>query len=163
MRAKRGRPRSIPDSSIERIIELRQEGKTYRAIADQLNVEGVPTGSDGRWHGPTVYRALKTRGYLGACERSDEDRLAARLRRYSLTPVEFDRMMTAQGHACAICHVPFVGPVFSIDHDHECCQVGSCGRCVRGILCTACNTAIGKLGDDPDRLRSAAEYLEAAA
>jgi DNA invertase Pin-like site-specific DNA recombinase len=60
-----GRPRSIPDRSITRILELRVEGLTYRAVADRLNLEGVTTGHGGRWHGPTVYRALKSRGLLG--------------------------------------------------------------------------------------------------
>jgi DNA invertase Pin-like site-specific DNA recombinase len=59
-----GRPRSIPDEAIARIIELRREGLTYRSIAEQLNGEGVPTGRVGEWHGPTVYRALKSRDLL---------------------------------------------------------------------------------------------------
>ena len=29
----------------------------------------------------------------------------------------------------------------------------------RGVLCPACNTGIGLLGDDPERLESAADYL----
>jgi hypothetical protein len=29
------------------------------------------------------------------------------------------------------------------------------------LLCANCNTAIGLLGDDPDRVRAAAQYLEA--
>nr|WP_301549620.1 endonuclease domain-containing protein [Streptomyces sp. MNP-20] len=31
---------------------------------------------------------------------------------------------------------------------------------VRGVLCFNCNSAIGKLGDDPDALRRAISYLE---
>jgi DNA invertase Pin-like site-specific DNA recombinase len=59
-----GRPRTIPQASIDRILELRDEALTYRAIAEKLNAENVPTGRDGEWHGPTVYRALKSRGLL---------------------------------------------------------------------------------------------------
>jgi len=40
-----------------------------------------------------------------------------------------------------------------VDHCHE------TGR-VRGVLCFNCNSAIGKLGDDPDAVRRAAAYLE---
>lgn len=32
-----------------------------------------------------------------------------------------------------------------VDHDHLCCPGPmSCGKCVRGIVCNACNTAIGR-------------------
>ncbi|WP_373316952.1 endonuclease domain-containing protein [Streptomyces sulfonofaciens] len=40
-----------------------------------------------------------------------------------------------------------------MDHRHN------TGR-VRGVLCFNCNSAIGKLGDDPDTVRRAAVYSE---
>lgn len=36
---------------------------------------------------------------------------------------------------------------FNIDHDHSCCGRGrpSCGKCIRGMLCTTCNTGLGQV------------------
>lgn len=47
-----------------------------------------------------------------------------------------------------------------IDHDHKCCSGEySCGKCVRGILCSRCNMAIGSFQDRVDLLNEAALYL----
>ena len=57
---------------------------------------------------------------------------------------------------CDICGGTRPGGRFNnwhIDHDHV---TGA----VRGVLCAACNTAIGLLGDDPARIRMAAAYVE---
>lgn len=59
-------------------------------------------------------------------------------------------MLQKQGHACAMCHEPFEGGqrIFA-DHDHNCCEkqykatAKTCGKCVRGLLCFRCNTALG--------------------
>lgn len=69
-----------------------------------------------------------------------------RLSRYGLTPPDFDRLLVAQSYACAMCERPFEdGDAVCIDHDHECCpdEKSSCGKCIRGLLCISCNTAIG--------------------
>lgn len=51
-----------------------------------------------------------------------------------------------------------------IDHDHVCCPEPSrsCGKCVRGLVCSGCNWALGQAGDSPERLRAMADYIEAA-
>lgn len=56
----------------------------------------------------------------------------------------------------------------SIDHDHSCCPSSfetrgrkvSCGGCVRGLLCSTCNTALGLLQESPERIRGLLSYLE---
>lgn len=86
------------------------------------------------------------------------------LRRYNLTPVDYDKLLAAQGGVCGICGAePVGGGCLQVDHDHACCPAQrSCGRCVRGLLCAHCNAALGMMCDDPDRLRAAAEYVENA-
>lgn len=90
--------------------------------------------------------------------------LRQRLRGYGLTVEQYDALVVAQGGVCAICRQPDrLGRRLAVDHDHTCCprQQGSCGECVRGLLCFDCNTVLGKVRDDPARLRAAADYLVA--
>ena len=55
-------------------------------------------------------------------------------------------MVLVQRGLCAICGRP--GQRLQVDHDHRHCpgRMG-CRRCVRGLLCGRCNTALGQLGD----------------
>jgi hypothetical protein len=86
--------------------------------------------------------------------------------RYSLTLSQYRAMWTAQGGACKLCRRPASGrsEVLAVDHDHSCCpDQRSCGACVRGLLCDRCNNGLGCFGDNPELLRAAAAYLDAAA
>jgi DNA invertase Pin-like site-specific DNA recombinase len=50
-----GRPPNLPVNLIERIVELRKSGETFRRISDLLNKEGVPTSQGGKcWYPGTV-------------------------------------------------------------------------------------------------------------
>lgn len=47
-----------------------------------------------------------------------------------------------------------------VDHDHDCCPgPKSCGKCVRGILCNGCNSALGYLKDDVSRVKMLCDYI----
>ncbi len=70
-------------------------------------------------------------------------------RQYGITEAERDEMIASQRGLCVIC---LKAPAVQVDHCHE------TGK-VRGVLCFNCNSAIGKLGDDPDALRRAIAYL----
>jgi Autographiviridae endonuclease VII len=91
--------------------------------------------------------------------RRPENRLDRRRRLlapYGLTPAQFAALLERQHGGCALCGQLIgdgTGRSLHVDHDHE------TGR-IRGLLCAGCNTALGKFGDDPRRLRAAAEYLE---
>lgn len=84
---------------------------------------------------------------------------------YRITPEQYDELLEKQGGRCAI---PACGAIepggmghWHVDHDHSCCpDKKSCGRCVRGLLCSRCNPMLGMARDDKEILRSAVDYLE---
>lgn len=85
------------------------------------------------------------------------------IRRYNITFEDFQKLLKSQGFACAVCGSLDSGTrEWSIDHDHKCCPTPakSCGKCIRGILCGACNCGLGYFKDDPNRLQAAINYLE---
>lgn len=72
---------------------------------------------------------------------------------YGLNTEQYDAMVAAQGGVCLICKRKCRTRAFlSVDHDHE---TGD----IRGLLCKDCNTAIGIMGDNPELLEAAADYL----
>jgi hypothetical protein len=86
---------------------------------------------------------------------------AYRWSRYGITQKQYDWLLELQEHACAMCHEPFVeDSVICVDHDHACCPVEkrSCGKCIRGLLCMSCNTALGHI---QRKLHLAQTYLTA--
>jgi hypothetical protein len=89
------------------------------------------------------------------------------LRRYNLTMADFEQLLAEQGGKCAVCRCDEPGGQgkWHVDHDHSCCSSRkiSCGKCIRGLLCSRCNIGIGNLRDDPAVIRAAADYLDAHA
>jgi hypothetical protein len=69
-------------------------------------------------------------------------------RMYGLTISEYEATLSA---GCSICGKT-EGKI-CMDHCHK-------TSLNRGPLCDSCNRAIGLFGDDPERLRSAADYIE---
>jgi Autographiviridae endonuclease VII len=89
---------------------------------------------------------------------SPEIRLRADLKaRYDMTLEEFNLLLAEQNGVCAICGLPETGKFsrLSVDHDHS-------DNSIRGLLCSACNSGIGRLKDDPELLIRAADYLRKA-
>jgi len=79
-------------------------------------------------------------------------RLGESLKKYGITFDRYLELFAAQSGVCAICQK--VRGALCVDHDHVANQV-------RGLLCTACNRALGNLLDDPALCRRATLYLEA--
>lgn len=83
---------------------------------------------------------------------------------YGLSWDALQHRMQEQDNKCIICRMEFSPQEqwkVHVDHDHSCCATPvTCGACVRGILCSDCNTGIGSFRDAPNLLRAAADYLE---
>ncbi len=71
---------------------------------------------------------------------------------YGLSNSQFEEMLTQQDNKCALCDRSFDEAKIFVDHCHV---VGN----VRGLLCPACNTALGLIKDDLGWLAKAKEYL----
>ncbi len=81
--------------------------------------------------------------------------------RYGISLEQYQEMVTSQENKCKIC----INYEVVIDHRTNKVQMLSVDHChktneVRGLLCQACNHAIGKFKDDPRLCRRAANYLE---
>ena len=87
----------------------------------------------------------------------EKHRLKARknhMKKYGITPEDYNRMFEEQGGKCAICetHQSNFNRSLAIDHCH------ANGK-VRMLLCTNCNSLLGMAKDDPNILEKAKAYL----
>lgn len=79
--------------------------------------------------------------------------------KYGLSILQAVQVLNS-GYGCDICGVKIGRVSINVDHDHSCCPgQGTCGKCVRGLLCRACNRAIGSFSEDRENIRRALAYL----
>lgn len=98
---------------------------------------------------PEAFAERQRRAHKRTPDRRREQRLKAQ---YNITPEQYEQMFESQGGGCAICHRPPTNYRLNIDHDHK-------TGLIRGLLCWACNRALGGFKDDAERLNKAAEYI----
>lgn len=72
-------------------------------------------------------------------------------RKYNITPEAYEEMMKSQNNECAICK-QISEKTFAVDHCHK------TGK-IRGLLCSACNTALGFLKEDLTIVESLKKYI----
>ena len=102
------------------------------------------------------YKQSNRTSYYTWCKKCHKEvKRKSTLKQYGITPEEFNKMYADQNGECLICerHQTEFKETLSVDHDHK------TGR-VRGLLCGACNRAIGLFKDDPNILRAAIDYLK---
>ena len=96
-------------------------------------------------------------GKLKRRERYDPDKRSDSIvKSYGMTLEQYDKLLATQNGGCAVCGTKEAKTKrngrFCIDHDHKTGEI-------RGLLCAPCNRGIGLLGDDPERLKAASDYL----
>ncbi len=147
-------------------IQLKAKPGTYVGLVECLEpgCHNKPM-TRGKCGSHDVLRAEQQR--IKHSARTPEERRARVLRKYGVTPAQYDALLDRQGGGCAICGCPQgdagVRP-HALDHDHACCGPNAaCSNCVRGILCVFCNNALGgyeRTGFMPPDFRA---YLAATA
>lgn len=143
---------------------IERDGKLITSRAMQ---KAAPDGR--RWcSGCSQYRLLKFFGkdasrYYSRCKPCHRKQLRASgvARKYSLSAADYAAIKSVQGGRCAICQIATgASKALAVDHDHKCCPSGqSCGKCVRGLLCSTCNQMLGFSRDNPALFERAIEYL----
>ncbi len=81
------------------------------------------------------------------------------IKRFNLTPEQYIDLANAQNNVCKICGGSD-NKRLSIDHDHSCCNGQfSCGKCIRGLICSRCNRTLGLIKDNVNILNQMIQYL----
>jgi len=81
---------------------------------------------------------------------------------YNLSAEQYDALYRFQGGRCALCRrATGASKRLAVDHDHACC-IGpkSCGKCVRGLVCSTCNDVLAHFRDSPAAFFRGAAYLD---
>ena len=120
------------------------------------------SGRDGRT--AQCIECIKATTYNYKKNNPEKHREATRKYNYAkhgITIEKWESLLSEQNGCCASCGKENTNERnLHIDHDHSCCPgTYSCGNCIRGLLCSQCNTALGLLEDKVDRVMNLAAYL----
>ena len=123
--------------------KFRRDNMTPEELAEEKEIQNA---KQREWyHDPKNHRTR--RGYYLKKE-------------YGITIDDYERMYEEQNHKCKSCNVDIEqdGKFTHVDHDHRYEKRDPNG--VMGILCHACNTSRGQLGNDVQRMRGLMEYQQ---
>jgi len=133
------------------------------------NLKGKPSFFKGKKHSKESIKLTKEKtsgkNHYNYKDGMSRHKRTAALKRHNITLEEYNKMFREQNGVCAICKKPeLVKNYLAVDHDHRCCDGRkNCGECIRGLLCSRCNMALGLLNDDVLILNSAIKYLQRTA
>ena len=86
---------------------------------------------------------------------------------FGITPEQYMEFVREQGGLCPCCKITLPENLSKqhVDHEHVPdyfkLPLDIRAALVRGVTCGNCNRAMGLFGDDPERMRNAADYQEA--
>ena len=116
-----------------------------------------------RYHTDAAYRRQKL-AQQSAYRQANCDTTRARVRachlvaKYGINEEDYARLLAQQCGVCRICKCAethkIKGKIVRLAVDHN-----EATGTIRGLLCFACNTSLGKFKHDPALLRAAATYL----
>jgi hypothetical protein len=93
------------------------------------------------------------------CRDCEKDRKIERT--YGIDADQYRALLELQDGKCAICFDCPENRALSVDHNHDCCPGStSCGKCVRRLLCSRCNSMLGMAQDNASLLLLASQYLD---
>lgn len=144
-----------------RVVWLLQTGKWPDGMV--ILRDGDP--SNLRWNNLSEarFKSVKLTGENGLRKHTmtrEASRHYGLKRYYGLTGEDYSRMLVEQNGVCAICFKSEIRvtpkgdlTTLHVDHDHATGEV-------RALLCYKCNSMLGNVGDSPEILRAAADYIE---
>lgn len=102
-------------------------------------------------------------GFAALCSQCNTSKRLQR--KFGITLDHYEHLLAQQEGGCAVCGKSEKdnGRRLAVDHDHACCPGQfTCGRCLRGLLCSSCNLHLGAIGDSIKHIESMAAYLRSA-
>lgn len=139
--------RSFLDGALNRAGKLKKYGYTDEVVAAERAAGNKWCSWHKKFEPSDTFGQGKTVRLI--CKDAWMERSKSRV--YNVPRNWYDIKLIEQGGHCALC--PAVtsragkkkDSRLCIDHDHKCCNEGakSCGKCVRGLLCHACNQRLG--------------------
>lgn len=129
--------------------KCRDCGEFFQPTEENFYKATAPDGLDCRCRPCAIAKVTRNRDKTKTAHR-------IRLKKYGITPEQFEEMVELQGGRCLACWNKPGKRGLYVDHCHR------TGR-VRGLLCHNCNTALGLVKDKTATLKRMISYLEGKA
>lgn len=133
--------------------------------AEEKRADNARRSREYRAANPVKVKVIARKAYLKRRDTLDPVVLRRDHRRfylnhhYGLSLERYEEMLAEQNGVCAICKLPELsirrGTYKSLDVDHN-----HATDAIRGLLCSACNSSLGLLREDPIRIQAMLAYIE---